>query len=51
MTNRGLCPKCGKRERVRKDQLRFYGECEPCGSTRLVHVNASLIDMKDANVN
>ena len=36
------CPKCGKKERVRKDKLQFFGDCEPCNSSRAIYTNASL---------
>lgn len=41
------CPKCSKRERVRKEQLRFFGECEGCTTSRLVHLNKPLNEMRE----
>jgi hypothetical protein len=37
-----MCPTCGKKERVRKDQRRFFADCERCRTSRLIHTNASL---------
>jgi hypothetical protein len=36
------CPKCGRKEKVRKERLQFFGDCVPCGSSRLLHTNNSL---------
>jgi hypothetical protein len=36
------CPTCGMKEKVRKERLTFFSECKLCGSSRLIHVNASL---------
>lgn len=36
------CPRCGKRERIRKDRLSFFGECDGCKQSRLLHSNTTL---------
>lgn len=36
------CPKCGKRERIRKGRLAFFGECDGCKGSRLIHSNTTL---------
>lgn len=37
-----LCPNCGNKGRIRKDELEFFLECEPCGYSELVHRNVPL---------
>lgn len=43
------CPQCGKRERVRKDQRRFFGDCEGCRTSRMFHTNVPLSGMREGD--
>jgi predicted nucleic-acid-binding Zn-ribbon protein len=36
------CPRCGKKGRVRKAELQFFRECQPCGYSELIHTNVPL---------
>jgi hypothetical protein len=36
------CSKCAKKSRIRKAGLKFYRECETCGSAELIHTNLPL---------
>jgi len=45
-----VCPTCKKRERIRKEQLRFFGDCETCATSRVIHVNTRLNEMREGDV-